>query len=122
MHGVSGARAGVITWSRFPTLPTGCPVDGATFATVSVCHLEIGPGHVEAIVSGSELYCVTIEITQLNAAAWESIKAKCSGQIEMVEGFLRVGVTWEAIEAATGLTEADFQVLKAKLTGVDAVP
>ena len=36
-------------------------------------------------------------------------------QVEVVEGFLRVGVTWEVIEAATGLTEADFQALKARL-------
>ena len=36
-------------------------------------------------------------------------------QVEVVEGFLRVGVTWEVIEAATGLTEADFQALKTRL-------
>ena len=43
-------------------------------------------------------------------------------QVEMVEGFLRVGVTWDVIEAATGLTEAatglteaGFQELKAQL-------
>ena len=47
----------------------------------SVCHLEIRPGHVEAIVSGSEFYYVTIGITQLKAATWKSIKAKCAGQI-----------------------------------------
>ena len=41
-------------------------------------------------------------------------------QVEMVEGFLRVGVTWEVIEAATGLTEADFQALKAQLPGADS--
>ena len=36
-------------------------------------------------------------------------------QVEMVEGLLRVGVTWDVIEAATGLTEAGFQELKAQL-------
>ena len=41
-------------------------------------------------------------------------------QVEMVEGFLRVGVTWEVIEAATGLTEADFEALKAQLSGADS--
>ena len=41
-------------------------------------------------------------------------------QVEMVEGFLRVGVTWEVIKAATGLTEADFQALKAQLPGADS--
>ena len=37
-------------------------------------------------------------------------------QIEIVEGLLRVGVTWDVIEAATGLTEAGFQELKAQLS------
>ena len=41
-------------------------------------------------------------------------------QVEMVEGFLRVGVTWAVIEAATGLTEADFEALKAQLSGADS--
>ena len=38
-------------------------------------------------------------------------------QIEMVEGLLRVGVTWEVIEAATGLNEAGFEALKAQSPG-----
>ena len=37
------------------------------------------------------------------------------GKVETVEGFLRVGVSWEVIEAATGLNEARFQALKAQL-------
>ena len=47
-------------------------------------------------------------------------KGRMEKQIEMVEGFLRVGVTWELIEAATGLTEAGFRELKAQLTGPDS--
>ena len=41
-------------------------------------------------------------------------------QVEIVDGFLRVGVTWDVIEAATGLTEAGFQELKAQLTKSDS--
>ena len=41
-------------------------------------------------------------------------------QVEIVEGFLRAGVTWEVIEAATGLTEASFRALKAQLSGADS--
>ena len=48
----------------------------------------------------------------------EEVRAEV--QIEMVEGLLRVGVTWEVIEAATGLTEAGFQALKAQLLGSDS--
>ena len=41
-------------------------------------------------------------------------------QVEIVEGLLRAGVTWDVIEAATGLTEAGFQDLKAQLSGADS--
>ena len=40
-------------------------------------------------------------------------------QVETVEGLLRVGVTWEVIEAATGLTEPAFETLKTQLSGSD---
>ena len=40
-------------------------------------------------------------------------------KVEIVEGLLRAGVTWDVIEAATGMTEADFQALKAQLSGAD---
>lgn len=56
----------------------------------SVCHLEIRPGRVEAMVSGSTLYNVSISITKLKAAAWKTIKETCSGQIgsmlELLQG------------------------------------
>lgn len=58
----------------------------------SVCHLDIRPGRVEAIVSGSELYHIDIRITELQAATWTSIKNQCSGHIgsmlELLQGKL----------------------------------
>ena len=58
----------------------------------SVCHLEIHPGRIDAIVSGSELYDVAIGIKELKTAAWKSIKARCAGQIgsmlELLQGKL----------------------------------
>ena len=42
-------------------------------------------------------------------------KGRMENQIEMVDGLLRVGVTWGVIEAATRLTEVSFQELKAQL-------
>ena len=41
-------------------------------------------------------------------------------KVEVVEGLLRVGVTWEVIEAATGLTKTGFQALKAQLSASDS--
>ena len=58
----------------------------------SVCHLEVHPGRIGAIVSGSELYTFSVRIRKLKAAVWKSIKARCSGQIgsmlELLQGKL----------------------------------
>lgn len=58
----------------------------------SVCHLEILPGRIEAMVSGSSPYTVKISIQKLQPAAWKAIKQKCSGQIgsmlELLQGKL----------------------------------
>ena len=44
------------------------------------------------------------------------VKSRIKGQVEIVEGLLKVGVTWEVIEAATGLNEVRFQVRKEQLS------
>ena len=58
----------------------------------SVCHLDIRPGRIEAIVSGSELYNIVIRIKELKAATWASIKNTCAGHIgsmlELLQGKL----------------------------------
>ena len=41
-------------------------------------------------------------------------------QVENVQGFLQAGVAWEVITTATGLTEADFEELKAQLADSDS--
>jgi uncharacterized Zn finger protein len=62
----------------------------------SVVHLEIAGGRVEALVSGSELYRVEIDITALGPARWKKIKKACSGGIaslvELLQGKLSAGV------------------------------
>ncbi len=58
----------------------------------SVCHLEVRPGRVEAMVAGSSLYTVSVSIKKLKPAAWKAIKKKCAGQIgsilELLQGKL----------------------------------
>ncbi len=66
---------------------------GRTYArNGSVCHLEIKAGQIDAIVSGSELYNITIKIKPLKPAIWKAIKKQCSGQIgsmlELLQGKL----------------------------------
>ncbi len=58
----------------------------------SVCHLDIQPGRIEAIVSGSRLYNIRINIKKLKSATWTSVKRECSGRIgsmlELLQGRL----------------------------------
>jgi uncharacterized Zn finger protein/DNA-binding transcriptional regulator YiaG len=58
----------------------------------SVCHLDVRPGRIEAIVSGSELYHVVLRIKALQAAPWTTIKNTCAGHIgsmlELLQGKL----------------------------------
>ncbi|MCP4284377.1 MAG: helix-turn-helix domain-containing protein [Gammaproteobacteria bacterium] len=56
----------------------------------SVCHLAISKGKIEAIVSGSELYSISISITPLSTAKWKNVRKQCAGQIgsmlELLQG------------------------------------
>jgi len=56
----------------------------------SVCHLSMGEGKIEAVVSGSELYQVAIEIRPLPATKWKRLRDQCTGQIgsllELLQG------------------------------------
>lgn len=44
-------------------------------------------------------------------------KGRTEAQVKVIEGLLQ---TWDVIEAAIGLTEANFQELKAQLPGSDS--
>jgi len=73
----------------------------------SVCHLAIHPGKIEAIVSGSELYNVSIGIKKLRPAIWDTVKVNCSGQIgsmlELLQGKLSDQVMTVVTDRANGL-------------------
>ena len=73
----------------------------------SVCHLEIQPGRITAMVSGSKIYNVTIRIDQLASNLWKNVKEKCSGQIgswlELVQGRFSEEVMQVVTDARTGL-------------------
>ena len=73
----------------------------------SVCHLAIKKGKVEAIVSGSELYHVTIRIAALASARWKNIRTQCAGQIgsmlQLLQGQISGHVMGIVTEPAKGL-------------------
>jgi uncharacterized Zn finger protein len=68
----------------------------------SVVDLKIEPGKVTSLVSGSNLYRISIGIRPLAVARWEKIKEQCGGQIsslvELLQGRLSRGV----MEIVTG--------------------
>jgi len=73
----------------------------------SVCHLEIKPGSIEAMVSGSEIYNVAITIAPIAQAKWKAVKAACAGQIgsliDLLRGKLASGVMEVVSHRSTGL-------------------
>jgi uncharacterized Zn finger protein len=62
----------------------------------SVVNLQIHPGKISAMVSGSALYEISINITPLTAGHWGTIKSRCAGQIgslvELLQGRLSKSV------------------------------
>lgn len=73
----------------------------------SVCHLEIAQGTVKAMVSGSELYNVNIEIKKLPEKKWATVKKLCAGQIasllELLQGKLSKSVMAVVTDRDNGL-------------------
>ncbi len=56
---------------------------GRTYArNGSVIDLKINPGEIKAMVSGSEIYDVSIKINPLPLTKWEALVKQCSGKIE----------------------------------------
>ncbi len=81
---------------------------GRTYArNGSVCHLSITKGKIEAIVSGSELYNIGIDISPLPATKWKQVCKQCAGQIgsmlELLQGRFADGVMEVVTDQNKGL-------------------
>jgi len=72
-----------------------------------VCHLAIGKGEIDAMVSGSDLYTVKITIRTLPREKWMKVKTRCAGQIgsllELLEGRLSKSVMSVVTDRDKGL-------------------
>lgn len=73
----------------------------------SVCHLAIGKGAIDAMVSGSRLYTVKITIRTLPREKWMEVKSRCAGQIgsllELLDGRLSKSVMSVVTDRNKGL-------------------
>jgi len=73
----------------------------------SVIDLKIGAGTVDALVSGSDIYTVTVKIGSLVASRWRALVAECSGRIgsllDLLQGRFSTGVMQVLARAEAGL-------------------
>ena len=73
----------------------------------SVIDLQIGPGKIQALVSGSEIYEVQVKVMPVAKARWKSICEDCAGGIdslvELLQGKFSKGVMERVCRQNTGL-------------------
>ena len=73
----------------------------------SVIDLQIAPGEIKALVSGSEIYKVTVKVAPVAKARWKSICKDCAGAIdslvELLQGRFSKGVMERVCRQKTGL-------------------
>jgi uncharacterized Zn finger protein len=73
----------------------------------SVIDLQIAPGEIKAVVSGSEIYNVKVKVAPVAKARWQSICKDCAGAIdsliELLQGRFSKGVMERVCRQKTGL-------------------
>jgi uncharacterized Zn finger protein len=81
----------------------------------SVVDLQVGPGHVTALVSGSAMYDVQVTVGSVPRARWSAICKDCSGAIdsliELLQGRFSKGVMTRLCEEKTGLFPSPREIL-----------
>lgn len=75
---------------------------GRTYArNGSVCHLEVSPGRIDAIVSGSMIYKTSVAISPLPRGRWASITKAAAGGIGSMIELLRGEFSHEVMRLVT---------------------
>jgi uncharacterized Zn finger protein len=73
----------------------------------SVIDLQIAPGEIQALVSGSRIYKVKVKVAPVAKARWQSICKDCAGAIdsliELLQGRFSKGVMERVCRQKTGL-------------------
>jgi len=73
----------------------------------SVIDLHIAPGEIQALVSGSDIYQVTVSVAPVSKVRWKSICTDCAGAIdslvELLQGRFSQGVMTRVCQPRTGL-------------------
>ena len=67
----------------------------------SVIDLQIAPGLIHALVSGSAVYRVTITIERVNQVAWKALKTDCAGRVASLMDLLQSKLSSQVMEILT---------------------
>ena len=80
----------------------------------SVIDLQIQPGRVEALVSGSSIYHVAVKVAPVSPAKWKAICVQCAGGIdslvELLQGRFAKGVMAHLCQQGAGLFPAPKEI------------
>ncbi len=107
--GIKGRKIAQTFWGkawcrhleRFSDFANRLPRGRTYVRNGSVCHLAIKQGKVEAIVSGSELYHVRIDIAPLASSRWKKVRDQCAGQIGSLLELLQGRLSNQVMEVVT---------------------
>jgi uncharacterized Zn finger protein len=67
----------------------------------SVIDLQIAPGVVRALVSGSEIYRIKIKIDPIKKLAWNALKTECAGRVSSLMDLLQGRLSSHVMEIMT---------------------
>ncbi|MBV9107474.1 MAG: SWIM zinc finger family protein [Verrucomicrobia bacterium] len=67
----------------------------------SIVDFQIAPGTIRALVSGSDLYRVTVKIEPVQMAQWKSLKTECAGRVGSLMDLLRGKLSGRVMEIIT---------------------
>lgn len=80
----------------------------------SVIDMQIKPGKITALVSGSEVYEITVKIEKLAKDRWAALSTKCAGQVgsvlELLQGRLDKSVMTVLTDRKQGLFPAPAEI------------
>jgi uncharacterized Zn finger protein len=80
----------------------------------SVIDLQISPGEIKALVSGSSIYKVAVKVAPVSKARWQAICTDCAGAIdsliELLQGRFSKGVMERVCRQKTGLFPSPHEI------------
>ena len=114
----SGESRGAATWRRIATTRIVCLAVAPTHGNGSVIDLQIERGRVRALVTGSSLYDVTIEIRPLAPKRWRAITSRCAGKIDSLIELLQGAISSAVMEVVTRKGEGLFPAPRDILAGL----